>query len=149
MQWISMNINKWARFSENQSAPKLENRKTSPCSPRAPNLLHVLPSRMVGWNELCNPAALKIRSHVRRIKIDSHINICFFLRVLCSKLTSNFLKVAIEAIEDSFFLRVHWELSELCSNSLRSKRIHVEPRSNPPTSQSLSARRSHRTFHNL
>ena len=45
-----------ARFSENQSAPKLENRKTSPCSPRAPNLLHVLPSRMVGWNELCNPA---------------------------------------------------------------------------------------------
>ena len=45
-----------ARFSENQSAPKLENRKTSPCSPHAPNLLHVLPSRMVGWNELCNPA---------------------------------------------------------------------------------------------
>ena len=44
-----------ARFSENQSAPKLENRKTSPCSPRAPNLLHVLPSRMVGWNELCTP----------------------------------------------------------------------------------------------
>ena len=31
------------------------NRKTSPCSPRALNLLHVLPSRMVGWNELCNP----------------------------------------------------------------------------------------------
>ena len=23
---------------------------------RAPNLLHVLPSGMVGWNELCNPA---------------------------------------------------------------------------------------------
>ena len=46
-----------ARFSENQSAPKLENRKTSPCSPRAPILLHVLPSRMVGWNELCNPAS--------------------------------------------------------------------------------------------
>ena len=45
-----------ARFSENQSAPKLENRKTSPCSPRAPNLLHVLPSRMVGWNDLCTPA---------------------------------------------------------------------------------------------
>ena len=31
-----------ARFSENQSAPRLENRKTSPCSPCAPNLLHVL-----------------------------------------------------------------------------------------------------------
>ena len=43
------------KFSENQSAPKLENRKTSPCSPRAPNLLHVLPSRMVGWNDLCTP----------------------------------------------------------------------------------------------
>ena len=26
-----------ARLSENQSAPMLENRKTSPCSPRAPN----------------------------------------------------------------------------------------------------------------
>ena len=36
-------------------APKLENRKTSRCSPRALNLLHVLPSRMVGWNKLCNP----------------------------------------------------------------------------------------------
>ena len=45
------------RFSDNLSAPKLENRKTSPCSPRAPNLLHVLPSRMVGWNKLCNPAS--------------------------------------------------------------------------------------------
>ena len=43
-----------AQFSENQSTPKLENRKTSPCSPRAPNFLQVLPSRMVGWNELCN-----------------------------------------------------------------------------------------------
>ena len=31
--------------------------KTSSCSPRAPNLLHVLPSRMVGWNKLCNPAS--------------------------------------------------------------------------------------------
>ena len=38
--------------------------------------------------------ALKIRSHVRWIKVDSHVNICFDLRVLCSKLTSNFLKVA-------------------------------------------------------
>ena len=33
----------------------MENRKTSPCFPRAPNLLHVLPSWMVGWNKLCNP----------------------------------------------------------------------------------------------
>ena len=33
----------------------MDNRKTAPCSPRAPNLLHVLPSRMVGWHNLCSP----------------------------------------------------------------------------------------------
>ena len=33
---ISTNVRTGARFSENQSAPKLENRKTSKCSPRAP-----------------------------------------------------------------------------------------------------------------
>ena len=44
------------KFSENQSAPKLENRKTSPCSPCSPNLLHVLVSRTVGYHNLCNPA---------------------------------------------------------------------------------------------
>ena len=43
------------KFSENQSAPKLENRKTSPCSPFAPNLLHVLVSRIVGYHNLCSP----------------------------------------------------------------------------------------------
>ena len=43
------------RLSEHQRAPKLENKKTCPCSPRAPNLLHVLPSRMAGWIKLCNP----------------------------------------------------------------------------------------------
>ena len=47
MQWISL---------FNHIGPKFRNRKTSPCSPRAPNLLHVLPSRMVVWNEICNPA---------------------------------------------------------------------------------------------
>ena len=71
-----------SRFSDNRSTPKLENRSTSqlehgsprtgahlswrtrehlrtspsflrsPCSPRAPNLLHVLPARLVGWNDL-------------------------------------------------------------------------------------------------
>ena len=40
------------KFSENQSAPKLENRKTSPC---APNLLHVLVSRILGYHNLCSP----------------------------------------------------------------------------------------------
>ena len=44
-----------ARFSENQSAPRLENRKTSPCSPCAPNLLHVLVSRTLGYHNLCSP----------------------------------------------------------------------------------------------
>ena len=43
------------KFSENQSAPKLENRKTSPCSSCAPNLLHVLVSRIVGHHNLCSP----------------------------------------------------------------------------------------------
>ena len=52
------------KFSENQSAPKLENRKTSSCSPRAPNLLHVLPSRMVGWHNLCSPVQLNYKMFV-------------------------------------------------------------------------------------
>ena len=43
------------KFSENQSAPKLENRKTSPCSPCAPNLPHVLVSRIPGYHNLCSP----------------------------------------------------------------------------------------------
>ena len=43
------------KFSENQSAPKLENRKTSPCSPCAPDLLHVLVSRIPGYHNLCSP----------------------------------------------------------------------------------------------
>ena len=43
------------KFSENQSAPKLENRKTSPCSPCAPNLFHVLVSRIPGYHNLCSP----------------------------------------------------------------------------------------------
>ena len=45
------------KFSENQSAPKLENRKTSPCSPCAPNLPHVLLSRIPGYHNLCSPAS--------------------------------------------------------------------------------------------
>jgi len=47
------------KFSENQSAPKLENRKTSPCSPCAPNLLHVLMSRTTGYHNLCSPGCLQ------------------------------------------------------------------------------------------
>merc|ERR1712152_50396 len=56
------------KFSENQSAPKLENRKTSPCSPCAPNLLHVLISRIPGYHNLCSPAIMKTfqAGHLRR-----------------------------------------------------------------------------------
>ena len=42
----------------------MENWRTSPCYPRAPNLLHVLPSRMVGWNDLCTPAAITKRNFI-------------------------------------------------------------------------------------
>ena len=55
MQWISPRAG--ACFPENQSAPKLENRKPSPCSPCAPNLLHVLVSRIPGYHNLCSPVA--------------------------------------------------------------------------------------------
>ena len=71
MQWISLfGLRTGARFSENQSAPKLENRKTSPCSPCAPNILDVLPSRMVGWNKLCNPANKRVEvfNHVLQVR---------------------------------------------------------------------------------
>ena len=50
------------KFPENQSAPKLENRKTSPCSPCAPNLLHVLVSRILGYHNLCSPGSRNIHS---------------------------------------------------------------------------------------
>ena len=49
------------KFSENQSAPKLESRKTSPCSPCAPNLLHVLVSRIPGYHNLCSPVVVYIQ----------------------------------------------------------------------------------------
>ena len=52
----ALNLWYFGNWMGNRTEPKLENRKTSQCSPCAPNLLHVLPSRMVGWNELCNPA---------------------------------------------------------------------------------------------
>ena len=45
------------KFSENQSAPKFENRKTSRYSSCAPNLLHVLVSRILGYHNLCSPVS--------------------------------------------------------------------------------------------
>ena len=52
------------KFSENQSAPKLENRKTSPCSPCAPNLLHVLLSRTTGYHNLCSPGCWGMKMQI-------------------------------------------------------------------------------------
>ena len=54
----AMNI--WLSSLKIRAHLLLENRKTSPCSPRASNLLHVLPSRMVGWNKLRNPALTEV-----------------------------------------------------------------------------------------
>ena len=42
-------------FSENQSAPQFENRKTSRYSPCARNLLHLLVSWKPGYHNLCSP----------------------------------------------------------------------------------------------
>ena len=58
------------KFSENQSAPKLENRKTSPCAPCAPNLLHVLVSRILGYHNLCGTSA----SQACALRMNVHLN---------------------------------------------------------------------------
>ena len=63
-----------ARFSEGQSTvlrepdhgsprarPEHSSPKTSPRSPCAPNLLHVLLSRTTGYHNLCSPAVSQIR----------------------------------------------------------------------------------------
>ena len=52
------------KFSDNQSTPKLENRKTSPCSPCAPNLLHVLVFWILGYHNLCSPVTRNVRLFV-------------------------------------------------------------------------------------
>ena len=47
-----------AQCSETQSTVLWDTEHTgAPCSPRAPNLLYVLPTRLVGWNDLCSPAS--------------------------------------------------------------------------------------------
>ena len=70
------------KFSENQSAPRVENRKTSPCSPRAPNLLHMLPSWMVGWNELCNPGVCTLFPHMLVVQRQAQVGPSVFLNML-------------------------------------------------------------------
>ena len=54
------------KFSENQSTPKLENRKTSPC---APNLLHVLVSRIPGYHNLCSPGQEHFSCKIRNVSV--------------------------------------------------------------------------------
>ena len=56
--WLPLNkhaMNIWLSFLRIRAHLSWRTGKTSPCSPRAPNLLHVLPSRMVGWHDLCSP----------------------------------------------------------------------------------------------
>ena len=45
------------KFSENQSAPKLENRKTSPCSPRAP----IPDGRMAQFIQPCCERVIQVK----------------------------------------------------------------------------------------
>ena len=80
-----------ARFSENQSAPKLENRSTSPCSPRAPNLLHMLPSRMVGWHNLWSPVRRSTNVSVKKIS-KPNINEILKCRIVRQIATTQYLK---------------------------------------------------------
>ena len=75
------------KFSENQSALKLENRKTSPCSPCALNLLHVLVSRIPGYHNLCSPG----KHATAIIGTESNLNKHHILRSEKSILSSNMI----------------------------------------------------------
>ena len=44
--------------------------KTYPCSPCAPNLLHVLVSRIVGYHNLCSPAQGIVFSHPTKTSLN-------------------------------------------------------------------------------
>ena len=60
--WLPLNkyaMNIWLSFLRIRAHLSWRTGKTSPCSPCVPNLLHVLPSRMLGWNKLCNPVIIK------------------------------------------------------------------------------------------
>ena len=66
-----------AQFSENQSMVFREPEHTRPpCSPRAPNLLSVLPSQMVWWNDLCSPGHQKVKNGQKRVQ--NHFFIKFY-----------------------------------------------------------------------
>ena len=70
---------------ENRRTSQLENGRTSPwfpcfpcspCSPCAPNLLHVLPSGMVGWNDFCTPAASLVKPAGTEAQYTADIRTC-------------------------------------------------------------------------
>ena len=63
MQWISL-------FKHQQMY--MENRKTSPRSPCAPNLLHVLMSRTTGYHNLCSPANVNVRPCLETDRFKEH-----------------------------------------------------------------------------
>ena len=71
----------------------MENRRASPYSPRAPNLLHVLPSRMVGWNDLCTPGPLyaPCKAGGTRPQIGQHAGVSLFNPRIALSYLGNFL----------------------------------------------------------
>ena len=77
----------------------LENRKTSPCSPPAPNLLHVLPSWMVGWHNLCNPDWL-----YHSVRISSYVFVCLHTQVFLRILSRNKIHLQKCAVTQSLNL---------------------------------------------
>lgn len=91
------------KFSENQSAPKLENRKTSPCSPCAPNLLHVLMSRTTGYHNLCSPVG-DICKNINEKLSNTKRSFCKDSNVLCLILMLNVSDSLSQARCPIFFL---------------------------------------------
>ena len=87
---------------------KLENRKTSPCSPCAPNLLHVLVSRILGYHKLCSPVS-SIKKYLVLVAINTRIQlgqvfifVCLF--VTCLPSLMNIYPILSECLYICFFV---------------------------------------------
>ena len=85
------------KFSENQSAPKLENRKTSPCSPCALNLLHLLVSRIPGYHNLCSPVSYN--GHSFLLNGRKVFNLVNFQSILSVTQIPGWHEVAVREVE--------------------------------------------------
>ena len=70
------------KFSENQSAPKLEKRKTSPC---VPNLLRVLVSRILGYHNLCSPDYHHVHYATSKYVYTSNVGSTKWLMASCPR----------------------------------------------------------------